>query len=121
MSARAAALAVSLWAAAAVADEVGTDGTTRLSSSDDEVDGPSRGPRDAVVTVEFFCNYAHFQCIHGERALHRLLERHPDSVRIVYHLVVLPFHDSEEVAAATLEAWRQGRPRPGSRRASATR
>jgi protein-disulfide isomerase len=94
--------------AAAGAAEVPAHGAAVLSSARPGR-FPARGPRDALVTVELFCNFAHVACTQSERVLHDLADRHPGSLRVVYHQVVLPFRDSQTIAEATLEAWHQGR------------
>lgn len=70
---------------------------------------PARGPDDALVTVELFCNFAHVQCAAADRMLKRVAERNPDGLRVIYRQVVLPFRDSQTVATAAVEAFRQGR------------
>jgi protein-disulfide isomerase len=95
-------------AAVAGAEEVPTAGSTRLGRALPDA-APARGPRDAPVIVDFFCNDAHIQCTWIDRLLRLLAERHPDGLRVVYRQVVLPMRDSEVVAEATLEAFAQGR------------
>ena len=92
----------------AAAEPVPTWRSVELARTPPE-EAPERGPRTAVVTVELFCNFAHVQCAAAERLLRRLAERHPDGLRVLYRQVVLPFRDSQMVATAAMEAFRQGR------------
>jgi protein-disulfide isomerase len=105
---RIALLGLLLAAAPLRADEVPTAGATVLTRlAPDET--PARGPRDAPVVVDFFCNLAHSPCAGVERLLRELAERHPDRLRVVYRQAVLPMRDSEAVAQAALEAFAEGR------------
>jgi protein-disulfide isomerase len=72
-------------------------------------EAPTRGPANALVTVELFCNFAHVQCPTIERRLRELADHHPGELRVVYRQVVLPFKDSVALAEAALEAHAQGR------------
>ncbi len=73
------------------------------------VDGaPSRGPRDALVTIvaveDFQCPF----CARATTTLERIRETYGADVRIVFHHNPLPFHDHAMPAAeATLEAFAQ--------------
>jgi protein-disulfide isomerase len=76
----------------------------------DPEDAPVQGTRRPTVTIELFCTYVQAQCAHTHRRLSQLLARHPKRLRIIYRQLPLPYHkDSQTLAEAALEAWRQDR------------
>jgi protein-disulfide isomerase len=80
---------------------------TVVHSPPDQV--PSLGPRNAPVTVEFFCDLGDGSSsgvIHS--LLVKLLERHPRRLRILYRLVTSGEQSNAHLEAA-LEAFTQGR------------
>ncbi len=101
-------MAFVLVVSVAHADEVTTTRTHHVAPPRPD-DAPGRGPREALVTAELFCNFAHVQCASAERLLRRMLDRYPDGLRVVYRQVVLPFRDSQAVAEGSIEAFVQGR------------
>ena len=72
-------------------------------------DAPARGPADAPVTVIEFSDFRCRYCARIQPTLTRLLERHPEDVRLVYvhYPVVSP--DSGRAAIAAVAAGWQGR------------
>ncbi|HJO23456.1 MAG: thioredoxin domain-containing protein [Myxococcota bacterium] len=74
------------------------------------VEGPSKGPEDALVTIVEFSD---FQCPYCSRVLPTLtqvMERYPEDVRIVYRNFPLPSHQRASAAAeAALCAQEQGK------------
>ena len=73
-------------------------------------DAPSRGPRYAPVTVEFFCGAMLYGCREHHLLLGELARRHPQRLRVVYRFLqrVGP-KDGNVLAEAAMEAWAQGR------------
>ena len=59
---------------------------------------PARGAQDAAVTIVEFCNYESLFCKRSHRAVLDLLDAFPDSVRVVFRHVALPFHEETELA-----------------------
>jgi protein-disulfide isomerase len=72
--------------------------------------GPSRGKADAPVTIVEFADFQCPYCREAEDALHRIMSRHPDEVRLVFHNMPFPsLHPNAIVAAeAGVCAERQG-------------
>jgi protein-disulfide isomerase len=83
--------------------------TTTLVVKSTPDEAPTRGPRDALVVLEFFCNLTISQCAETHDLLVILAERHPERLRIVYRQSPFQFRDNQLIAEAALEAWRQGR------------
>jgi protein-disulfide isomerase len=70
---------------------------------------PSRGPRNAPVTIQIFSD---FQCPYCSRVgptIEQIVERFPTQVRLVWRNYPLPFHQQAGPAAeAALEVFAQG-------------
>jgi protein-disulfide isomerase len=98
-----------LIAAAAAAEPVPTSGTAQVTHARPLADLPIRGPRDAPVTVEFFCTYTQSQCAYIDDLLRQLVERHPTRLRVIYRQVVLQYKESQTLAEAGAEAFVQGK------------
>src|SRR5882724_5415597 len=65
---------LALIPALAAAAEVETNRTAQVIVSQ-AGPSPARGPRDALVTIEFFCNFAHPGCTQIARLLHDVWDR----------------------------------------------
>ncbi|MBX5481913.1 MAG: thioredoxin domain-containing protein [Myxococcaceae bacterium] len=72
--------------------------------------GPSKGPKDAPITIVEFSD---FQCPFCSRAvgnLEEVMKAYPDKVRLVFRHYPLPFHENAEKAAeAAMCADEQGK------------
>lgn len=71
---------------------------------------PSLGPRRALVTVEFFCDWLNPTCRQAHLALAELVRRHPTTMRVVYRQLAWtsnPYASTH--AEVLLEAAAQGR------------
>jgi protein-disulfide isomerase len=72
--------------------------------------GPSRGPRDAPVTIVEFSDFQCVFCRQVQETLNRVLEAYPSQVRLVYRHFPLRNHDLAGPAAeASVCAEEQGR------------
>lgn len=70
---------------------------------------PSRGPKDAPVTIHVFSDFECPFCRRAEPTLASLEEQYGDRLRIVWHDLPLPFHKNARPAAhAAREAFAQG-------------
>ncbi|HJL18196.1 MAG TPA: thioredoxin domain-containing protein [Sandaracinaceae bacterium LLY-WYZ-13_1] len=70
---------------------------------------PQRGPDDALVTIVMWSDYQCPFCKRAEPTVSRLLNEHPDDLRVVWRDNPLPFHDNAMPAAiAAREAHEQG-------------
>jgi len=74
-------------------------------------DGPSRGPKDARVTIVEFADFQCPYCRRMEPVLRELLEKYPRDVRLVYRQLPLPeLHpDAMRASQASLCAREQGK------------
>lgn len=71
---------------------------------------PSKGPRDAKVTIIEFGDHACPYCKSAQEAVDRLIAARPTDVRFVWKSAPSPLHPGSETAAeAALCAHRQGR------------
>ncbi len=71
---------------------------------------PSKGPKDAEVTIVEFGDHACPYCKSTQDAVDRLLAAHPSRVRFVWKSAPSPLHAGADVAAAAaLCAHRQGK------------
>ena len=71
---------------------------------------PSKGPKDAQVTVVEFGDHACPHCRSAQEAADRLMAEHPGRVRVVWKSAPSPLHPGSDVAAeAALCAGRQGK------------
>src|SRR5690606_42153865 len=60
---------------------------------------PSRGPKDAPVTIHVFSDFECPFCRRAEPTLASLEEQYGDRLRIVWHDLPLPFHKNARPAA----------------------
>ncbi len=71
--------------------------------------GPHRGATDPVVTIVTFTDYQCPFCRRVQPAIARILDEHPNDVRLVFRNNPLPFHlNAVPAAQAALEAYAQG-------------
>jgi protein-disulfide isomerase len=99
-----------LLGGAAAAEPVSTSGSTVVQAGSGA--GPTRlerGPRDALVTIDFFCLTTSPACGRAERSLRSLASRYPDDVRVIYRLVDGVHAPGRRLADAAHEAARHGR------------
>jgi protein-disulfide isomerase len=62
-------------------------------------DGPSKGPKDAKVTIVEFSDFECPYCTKAEETVKQVLAKYEGKVRIVYRDFPLPFHANAEKAA----------------------
>lgn len=75
-----------------------------------EAKGPSRGPKDAKVTIVIYSDFECPFCARAEPTLAKIRETFPDDVRFVFRHYPLPFHQAARPAAAAAScADEQGR------------
>lgn len=73
-------------------------------------DSPSVGPRNAKVTIVEFSDYECPFCAKAATAIHRILENHSQTVRLVFKHSPLPMHSHAAGAAkAAIAAGAQGK------------
>lgn len=71
---------------------------------------PSKGPKDAKVTVVEFSDFECPFCVRGNSTMVELLKAYPKDVRLVFKNLPLPFHkNAKPAAAAALAAGKQGK------------
>ncbi|MFK7990797.1 MAG: DsbA family protein [Sandaracinaceae bacterium] len=69
---------------------------------------PARGAADPLVTIVLFSDFQCSYCRNVRPVIDRLLEAYPDTVRVHFRHLPLPFHEHAELAAmATVEAREQ--------------
>jgi len=72
-------------------------------------DEPSKGPRDALVTIVEFSDFECPFCSRVEGTVNQVMEEYGRDVRVVWMNNPLPFHDNAMPAAvASLEVFEQG-------------
>lgn len=71
---------------------------------------PSKGPKDAPITIVEFSDFECPFCARGANTVEDVLKAYPDKVRVVFKNLPLPFHKRAEPAAkAALAAGKQGK------------
>jgi protein-disulfide isomerase len=101
-------LSVSLPAAGpAAAQEIGFAAAQRYRVALD--DAPSRGPRDAIVTIVEFSDFNCRFCRIGNQTVIELLRLYPRDVRLVFRHSLLDPEDGTLAAEAAMAAAEQGR------------
>ena len=61
--------------------------------------GPSRGPRDARITIVEFSDFQCPYCARGRQVIDRVLKEYGKDVRVVFRDFPLPFHEQAQKAA----------------------
>lgn len=61
--------------------------------------GPSKGPRDAKVTIVAFSDFECPYCARAESTMQKIMEAYPNQVRIVFRDQPLDFHQHAQKAA----------------------
>lgn len=61
---------------------------------------PSKGPKDAAVTIVEFGDYACPHCRSSQQAIDRLIDAYPGQVRFIWKSAPSPLHQGADVAAA---------------------
>jgi protein-disulfide isomerase len=62
-------------------------------------DGPSKGPKDAKVTIVEFSDFQCPYCNRGRQVIEEVLAKYPNNVRVVFRDFPLDFHDKAQKAA----------------------
>lgn len=71
---------------------------------------PSRGPKDAKITIIEFSDFQCPFCSRGTATMHEVLEAYPNDVKLVFKNLPLPMHPQAEPAAkAALAAGKQNK------------
>lgn len=80
-------------------DKLKADAKVVVSLVEVEAVGPSRGPKDAPVTIVEFSDFECPYCSRANEALTKVEETYGDKVRIVFRDYPLPFHPNAKKAA----------------------
>jgi protein-disulfide isomerase len=99
---------------AQTADKAGTEEQENPNEAESDIlpvgDSPVLGKADAPVTIVAFSDLQCPFCARGATTMHRLVEKYPNDVRVVFKHYPLPFHQqADEAAKATIAAGNQGK------------
>jgi protein-disulfide isomerase len=73
-------------------------------------DAPTRGPKDAAITIVMFSDFECPFCVQGHRTVESLMERYPGKIRFAYKAFPLDMHANALLAAmAARTAQAQGK------------